>query len=172
MGQSPCGVGWPRSGRVTCQRVDLRRLLDPPNHVGQLDGRVCGNARVVRQDGASLPASARQSKGLARVNILSYNPGHDGAVAQLNDGHLVSSIEAEKDSNYRYTPLASHDLLDAFGRLEQVPDVVCTGGWWPREARSTGSPSHVGYRGIDLGDLTSSAGLACRRFHKDRPATH
>lgn len=82
------------------------------------------------------------------VNILSYNPGHDGAVAHLRDGHLVSSVEAEKDSNYRYTPIASRDLLDAFGRLEEVPNVVCTGGWWPREARPTGSPFHVGYRGI------------------------
>jgi predicted NodU family carbamoyl transferase len=83
------------------------------------------------------------------VNILSYNPGHDGAVADLRDGHLVSSIEAEKDSNWRYTPIAGRDLLDAFGRLEQVPDVVCTGGWWPREACPTGSTFHVGYRGLD-----------------------
>ena len=63
------------------------------------------------------------------MDILSYNPGHDGAVAHLCDGHLVSSVEAEKDSNYRYTPLSSHDLVDAFGRLDQVPEVVCTGGW-------------------------------------------
>ena len=82
------------------------------------------------------------------MNIVSYNPGHDGAVAHLRDGHLVSSVEAEKDSNYRYTPIASHDLLDAFGRLEEVPDVVCTGGWWPREAQPTGSRFHVGYRGV------------------------
>lgn len=88
------------------------------------------------------------------MNILSYNPGHDGAVAHLRDGHLVYSIEAEKDSNWRYTPIASRDLLDAFGRLEEVPDVVCTGGWWPREARPTGSPFHVGYHGIAKGEIT------------------
>lgn len=82
------------------------------------------------------------------MDIVSYNPGHDGAVAHLRDGHLVSSVEAEKDSNWRYTPLGSRDLLDAFSRLEQVPDVVCTGGWWPREARLTGTPWHVGYRGV------------------------
>lgn len=87
------------------------------------------------QRSSSGPPSGR---GFASVNIVSYNPGHDGAVAHLRDGHLVSSIEAEKNSNYRYTPIASRDLLDAFGRLEQVPDVVCTGGWWPREARPTG----------------------------------
>jgi predicted NodU family carbamoyl transferase len=88
------------------------------------------------------------------VNIVSYNTGHDGAVVHLRDGHLVSSVEAEKDSNYRHTPISSRDLLDAFGRLEQVPDVVCTGGWWPREARPTGSPSHVGYRGIAKDEIT------------------
>jgi predicted NodU family carbamoyl transferase len=88
------------------------------------------------------------------VNIVSYNPGHDGAVAHLRDGHLVFSIEAEKDSNWRYTPIGARDLLEAFGQLEQVPDVVCTGGWWPREARPTGSPSHVGYRGIAKEGIT------------------
>jgi predicted NodU family carbamoyl transferase len=88
------------------------------------------------------------------VNILSYNPDHDGAIAHLRDGRLVFSVEAEKNSNYRYTPISSRDLLDALGRLEEVPDVVCMGGWWPREARPTGSPSHVGYRGIAKDGIT------------------
>jgi predicted NodU family carbamoyl transferase len=88
------------------------------------------------------------------VNILSYNPGHDGAVAHLRDGRLVFSVEAEKDSNWRYTPIAGRDLLDAFGRLEEVPDVICTGGWWPREARLTGSQFHVGYHGIGTDAIT------------------
>lgn len=82
------------------------------------------------------------------MNIVSYNPGHDGAMAQVRDGRLVSSIEAEKDSNWRYSPIGSHEMLEAFSRLEQVPDVLCTGGWWPHEARPTGSTIHVGYRGI------------------------
>lgn len=83
------------------------------------------------------------------MDFLACNPGHDGAVAYISDGRLVSSVEAEKDSNYRYTPLASHDMLDAFGRIEEPPDVVCTGGWWPREALPTGRILHSGYRGID-----------------------
>lgn len=78
------------------------------------------------------------------MNILSYNPGHDGAVAQLRDGRLVFSFEAEKDSNWRHTPIGSRDILDAFGWLEEVPDAVCTGGWWPREGHRTGTQSHVG----------------------------
>ncbi len=55
----------------------------------------------------------RESAEDRAVNILSYNPGHDGAVAHLRDGRLVFSVEAEKDSNWRYTPIASRDLLDA-----------------------------------------------------------
>jgi predicted NodU family carbamoyl transferase len=82
------------------------------------------------------------------VDILSYNAGHDGAVAHLSDGLLVSSVEAEKDSNWRYTPLGTHDLIESFGRVDQVPDVICAGGWWPREAHLTGTPWHVGYRGV------------------------
>jgi predicted NodU family carbamoyl transferase len=95
-----------------------------------------------------------EREGFASVNILSYNPGHDGAIAHLRDAHLLFSVEAEKDSNWRYTPIASRDLLDAFDRLEEVPDVVCTGGWWPREARPTGSLFHVGYRGIAKDGIT------------------
>ena len=95
---------------------------------------------------------------MGSLNIVSYNPGHDGAVAHLRDGQLISSVEAEKDSNYRYTPIGSQDLLDAFGRLEKVPDVVCTGGWWPREAQPTGSHFHVGYRGVSRGGITVEDG--------------
>lgn len=102
------------------------------------------------------PGSGLSNKGkrFRSVDILSYNAGHDGAVAHLRDGHLVSSVEAEKDSNWRHTPLGTQDLLDAFSRLDQVPDVICTGGWWPREARMTGTPWHVGYRGLAKDGIT------------------
>lgn len=87
------------------------------------------------------------------MDILSYNAGHDGAVAHLRDGYLVSSVEAEKDSNWRYTPLGTQDLLESFGRLERMPDVLCTGGWWPREAQVTGTPWHADYRGLGVEDI-------------------
>jgi predicted NodU family carbamoyl transferase len=67
------------------------------------------------------------------VKILSYNPGHDGAIAFLQDGRLIMSVEAEKDSNYRYSPVSSNDVFNALGELDEVPDVICTGGWWPRD---------------------------------------
>lgn len=82
------------------------------------------------------------------MNIISYNPGHDGAIAYLKDGHLVFSIESEKNSNYRYSPVSSHDVFNVLGVLDEFPDVICTGGWWPRDEHLIGSDAHVGYRGV------------------------
>ncbi|MBW8911313.1 MAG: proline dehydrogenase, partial [Sphingomonas sp.] len=63
------------------------------------------------------------------------------------------SIEAEKNSNYRYLPASPHDVLGALGQIDEIPDVICVGGWWPREARAMGSPLHAGYRGIDASGI-------------------
>lgn len=84
------------------------------------------------------------------MKFLSFNPGHDGAIAFLEESRLVFSIEAEKDSNYRYSPVSSHDVFNIFGELDEIPDVVCTGGWWPRDAFELvrGSNAYVGYRGV------------------------
>lgn len=82
------------------------------------------------------------------MKIISYNPGHDGAIAYLKNGHLLVSIEAEKNSNYRYSPISSHDVFNALGELEEMPDVICVGGWWPREKHLLGSHALAGYRGV------------------------
>jgi len=84
------------------------------------------------------------------VKILSYNPGHDGAIIHLVDGRLELSLEAEKDSNYRNSSISSLDVLNAIGELEEIPDAVCMGGWWPRDHHEflRGSDDNVGYRGV------------------------
>src|SRR5664280_1208514 len=89
------------------------------------------------------------------MKILSYNPGHDGAIAYLKDGHLMFSIEAEKNSSYRYSPISSHDVFRILGELDEIPDVICTGGWWPRDDYEYlhGSDVHVGYRGESKSDV-------------------
>lgn len=94
------------------------------------------------------------------MNILSYNPGHDGSITYVKDGHLLVSIEAEKNSNYRYSPISSHDVFNVLGELDEMPDVICTGGWWPREEPLLGSHVHVGYRGMMKSDII----LDKRRF--------
>jgi predicted NodU family carbamoyl transferase len=84
------------------------------------------------------------------VNFLSYNPGHDGAIAFLQDSRLIFSIESEKDSNYRYSHVSITDVLSAVGELGVIPDVICMGGWWPRDHHEYlhGSHSNAGYRGV------------------------
>jgi len=86
------------------------------------------------------------------MKILSYNPGHDGAIAYLKDGHLMFSIETEKNSNYRYSPVSSHDVFNTLGELDEMPDIICTGGWWPREEHLLGTHAYVGYRGLHKSD--------------------
>src|SRR3984957_16900840 len=91
----------------------------------------------------------------SNVKILSYNPGHDGAITFLQDGRLMMSIEAEKDSNYRYSPVSSPDVFNALGDIDEIPDVLCTGGWWPRDHYDYlhGSDVRVGYRGVSKSDV-------------------
>ena len=83
------------------------------------------------------------------MRILAYNPGHDGAVAFIEDGRLSFSIEAEKGSNYRYSAISVSDLLDVLGELSDFPDVICMSGWWPRDHYEFqyGSRRNGGYRG-------------------------
>lgn len=84
------------------------------------------------------------------MKILSYNPGHDGAIAFIHDSRLKFSIEAEKDSNYRHSSISVAEVLDAVGELEAIPDVICMGGWWPRDHHEFlyGSHRNGGYRGL------------------------
>ena len=87
------------------------------------------------------------------MNILSYNPGHDGAIAYLKDAHLLVSIEAEKNSNWRYSPISSQDVFNVLGELNEMPAVICAGGWWPREEHLLGSHALAGYRGVLKSDV-------------------
>jgi len=93
------------------------------------------------------------SIGGSDVNILSYNPGHDGAIAYLKSDHLLVSIEAEKNSNWRYSPISNRDVFDALGEIDEIPDVICTGGWWPRDHYEYLHRPHVQYRGVSKSDV-------------------
>jgi hydroxymethyl cephem carbamoyltransferase len=78
------------------------------------------------------------------VLIVSVNPGHDGAVVLLRDGKLVYSIEAEKDSFPRHSPLGTATLLKAFEFGDAVPDALAIGGW-----HGGMSGTGAGYFGLD-----------------------
>src|SRR4051794_1132902 len=92
------------------------------------------------------------------MNILSYNPGHDGAIAYLRDSHLVVSLEAEKNSHWRYSPISCRDVFDAFGELDEIPDVICRSGWWPTDHHVYGHGSRVQYRGVSQNDVSMDKG--------------
>ena len=98
------------------------------------------------------------------MDILSYNPGHDGAVCLIRDGRLEFSIEAEKDSGYRYSHITVPDLLDATTNLERVPDVLCMSGWWPLDHHEYrfGSHRNGGYRGVRYEDAIMDSGRLFR----------
>ncbi len=91
------------------------------------------------------------------MKILSFNPGHDGSFAYLEDGHLVVSLEAEKSSRYRYSPLSVPDVFSVLGELNEVPDVLCEGGWWPSDAPVSEQHGVAGYHGV------SSSGIIVGR---------
>lgn len=80
------------------------------------------------------------------MKILSYNPGHDGAFAYVEDGRLVFSIEAEKGSRYRHSSLGVPDVFEVLAELKTIPDVLCRGGWWPGDI-SLGQDAVADYRG-------------------------
>jgi len=82
------------------------------------------------------------------MNILSYNPGHDGAFAYLKEGRLVFSIEAEKQSGYRHSSLSVPDVFSLLGEVNEVPDLLCRGGWWPGDAHPSEHLELAGYHGV------------------------
>ncbi|MBI4763076.1 MAG: proline dehydrogenase [Deltaproteobacteria bacterium] len=90
------------------------------------------------------------------MKILSFNPGHDGSFAYLEDGHLVASIEAEKHSRYRHSPLSVPDVFCVLGELKEVPDVICRGGWWPSDTYLSEQHLFAGYHGVNTSDIIVS----------------
>ncbi|WP_051450422.1 carbamoyltransferase C-terminal domain-containing protein [Actinospica robiniae] len=82
------------------------------------------------------------------MRILSFKPGHDGTVALIEDGELVFSVEAEKDSFPRYSEATPSLLLEALSMAEDIPDVVCLSGW-VKGFHSAERPLGAGYFGWD-----------------------
>lgn len=81
------------------------------------------------------------------MRIFAYKPGHDGHVALLEDGKLVFSLEAEKDSGPRYAPVASELLLHGLSLCTDVPDVIAVSGWM-NSFRPMADPVGAGYFGV------------------------
>lgn len=82
------------------------------------------------------------------MKIFAYKPGHDGHVALVEDGRLVFSIEAEKDSGPRYAPLSPENILHGLSLVDGIPDVVAVSGWL-KSFRPMADPIGAGYFDAD-----------------------
>ncbi|GAA5198344.1 nodulation protein U [Rugosimonospora acidiphila] len=89
--------------------------------------------------------------------ILSFKEGHDGGIAAIEDGRLLFSLEAEKDSFPRFSSLTADVLLAAAERLDRLPDAVAVGGW-VKGTFSNEAPSRTGYFGVGPGSVSSTEG--------------
>ena len=103
--------------------------------------------------------------------ILSFKEGHDSAIAAIDDGRLLFSMEAEKDSFPRYDSLTAQVLLAAAERLDRVPDVVAVGGW-VKGMHSIEPPLRTGYFGVGQGAVTDEAGRFFGRDVRVFSSTH
>ncbi len=110
------------------------------------------------------------------MKILSYNPGHDGAFAYLEDGQLIASIEAEKNSRYRHSALSIPDVFSVLGNLTEVPDVLCRSGWWHSDTHLSERNFVAGYHGISNSDIIVGQerllGKAVKYFSSSHERSH
>lgn len=80
--------------------------------------------------------------------IMGLKPGHDGAVAIIEDHRLMLSLESEKDSWQRHCDLTPMTFLDIAEHASGPPDVIALGGW--RLAGASGQKAiGAGYHGAD-----------------------
>jgi len=63
------------------------------------------------------------------MQVFAVNQAHDGATAWIEDGKLVSSIEAEKDSGVRYAHLTEELLVRDLAKGGRLPEVLAQAGW-------------------------------------------
>lgn len=87
------------------------------------------------------------------MRVLAINPGHDGALAYVEDGRLVYSLEAEKDSFARYGDIHASLLLRAMEMAPHEPDVIAVGGWH-KSLPGFVTKLAAGYSGLQPGTVT------------------
>ena len=105
--------------------------------------------------------------------ILGIKPGHDGAVALIENAQLIFSFENEKDNGRRYSELNSLTLLKALEACDRFPDVIAMGGW-SADSGPNGAPLGAGYEGISEGYSGSGSltGKAIVNFSSSHERSH
>lgn len=101
------------------------------------------------------------------MRIMSFKPGHDGVIAGLDASaaELIYSYEAEKDSFPRYSTITPSAVLDAAGRLHDIPDVIAVSGWSITEIPGH-RPVAAGYFGLGNGsEIVGKTSIFGRNVH-------
>ncbi|OLL30995.1 proline dehydrogenase [Burkholderia sp. SRS-W-2-2016] len=80
--------------------------------------------------------------------ILSFKGGHDGTLAAIDNGKLLFSLEAEKDSFPRYDRITPELVTLAAQRLDRIPDAIAISGW-VKGFHSVERQTEAGYYGWD-----------------------
>ena len=109
------------------------------------------------------------------MKIFAYKPGHDGHVALIEDGRLVFSIEAEKDSGPRYAPITSELIFHGLSLVDAPIDAIAVSGWM-KSFRPMADPIGSGYFGADAQENTDRksklAGADVRVFSSSHERSH
>lgn len=107
------------------------------------------------------------------MRILGLKPGHDGAVTYIDDGTLVFSLEAEKDSGPRFSELDPKALFDALELAPGLPDIIAIGGWHDY-VPGPYSNIRAGYSGLEPGSVgqTRLLGADVQLFTSSHERSH
>lgn len=108
------------------------------------------------------------------MRILGMKPGHDGAVALIEDGNLVFSLEGEKDSFRRNGGVSPSLLIQAAAMSPGPPDMIALGGWNKHQTRYNQSAVGAGYIGLAASEVRDSRffGHAVKVFSSSHERSH
>jgi hydroxymethyl cephem carbamoyltransferase len=108
------------------------------------------------------------------VLVIALNPGHDGAVAVVDDRKLLFSVEGEKDSFPRHSLVKPTSILSVLERLDAVPDLIAVGGWHKGGAQLGMRRIGVGYRGANVTSErdTTFLGQKAKMFYSSHTRSH
>lgn len=86
--------------------------------------------------------------------IAAIKPGHDGSLAIVENNRLIYSLEAEKDSLFRYSELGAARLFDLMELTDRTPDILAVGGWFKGPGRGDVGAGYYGPNDLKSGRVT------------------
>ncbi|QVJ02872.1 methyltransferase domain-containing protein [Nocardiopsis eucommiae] len=148
---SPGRATAPTRGPVRCTGSTRSRTTTSAPRPTPPGSPTPGSTRTTRPDRSASPPATRPGCSPARERsdpmlVCGLKLTHDGGLALIEDGRLVTSVEAEKlDNNRRFQPLdrleTVADVLAAEGVAVTDVDRFVVDGWFAPSARTRTPPS-------------------------------